>query len=247
MKKYREFIVVLVLLIASIICGLYVLMTAIRNGGDFFGRQTEEVTTEATTETKTRKKKAVDQAYEDETIGTLLIGDSRFVGMNKALDVENDKDRQWLVAKVGQGLGWFQDSALPSVQKIRDKNTAISKWRYVIGLGVNDLKNINNYIDEYKDLTESDDQIELILLSVNPVDDGNSYGISNADIKSFNKKLKEACDENGWAYIDTYSQLVEDGYSTVDGLHYENATYLKVYDYILDGLAELGESTDAED
>lgn len=57
MKKYREFIVVLVILIASIICGLYVLMTAIRNGGDFFGRQTEEVTTEATTETKTRKKK----------------------------------------------------------------------------------------------------------------------------------------------------------------------------------------------
>ena len=219
MKKYREFIVVLVILIASIICGLYVLMTAIRNGGDFGGRQTEEVTTEATTETKTRKKKAV----------------------------ENDKDRQWLIAKVGQGLGWFQDSALSSVQKIRDKNTAISKWRYVIGLGVNDLKNINNYIDEYKDLTESDDQIELILLSVNPVDDGNSYGISNADIKSFNKKLKEACDENGWAYIDTYSQLVEDGYSTVDGLHYENATYLKVYDYILDGLAELGESTDAED
>ena len=33
-------------------------------------------------------------------------------------------------------------------------------------------------------------------------------------------------------YIDTYTYLTKNGYSTRDGLHYDNKTYKSIYSYI---------------
>ncbi len=246
MRKYSEFILVLIILIAAIAFGGFVIYRTVQNDGDFWGRnqtETEETTTteedDTDSGTDSTKKKTISAAYEDESVGTILIGDSRFVGMDKVVDVEEDQNRQWLVAKVGQGLSWFNNEALPSVKRIRSNNTAIETWRYVICLGVNDLGNIDGYIETYEDLTEDDSSIQLILVSVNPV--GDYPGITNSDIEDFNDALQEACEENGWDYIDTYSQLMDNGYSTTDGLHYSNSTYQDIYDYILEGIAELQE------
>ncbi len=168
----------------------------------------------------------------------LVLGDNIFYGqgfsakLNKAVDIEAE-DRQFVVAKVGMGYNWFVKSALPEIKKIKAENTALTKWRYVINLGVNDLLDINKYLDEYDELTNEDSSIQLVLVSVNPVKDYPT--ITNSSIKKFNSKLMDA----GYDYIDTYSALVKKGYETVDGLHYKDATYDDIYDLIESGLSDL--------
>ena len=232
-KTIVEFIIALLILVMSLAIGGYVLHLLITRKGDIFGRNGES-TTQSTTGRSSSKAKTTSTQADDYT-GTMWIGDSRFVGMDKAVDITST-DRNFLVAKIGQGLPWFKNTALTSVKKIRSKNSALKTWRYVICLGVNDLKDIDNYIEEYKTLTAEDSKIELILVSVNPVKDYPS--ISNSQIEAFNEKLKDACDENGWYYIDTYTTLMDQGYKTTDGLHYDNDTYKTIYQGILDGLSE---------
>ena len=42
----------------------------------------------------------------------------------------------------------------------------------------------------------------------------------------------------GVNYIDIYSYLTENGYSTLDGTHYPDSVSEDIYDYILDSLEE---------
>jgi hypothetical protein len=152
--------------------------------------------------------------------------------MDKAVDIENH-DREFCVAKVGQGLYWFKNTALKKIEKIKKENTSLTSWRYVICLGVNDLGNINNYLEEYKKIAKEDSNIQLILVSVNPVK--NYPSITNSQIKKFNVKLSDA----GYDYIDTFSKMQKEGFTSTDGLHYDDATYKKIYSYIKKGLLEL--------
>jgi hypothetical protein len=232
MKKYVEFTVTLLVLIASIACLGYVVVKAAKNGGDFFGSNAKSIV-----ESQTKKKtstskdgktvKSADSGSDDGTSGTILIGDSRFVGMNEAASVEDKENHIWMVAKVGQGLPWFKSTALKSVDKIKSRNTAITSWKYVICLGVNDLSDIDGYIEEYESLVEDDSSVKLTMVSVNPVQ--NRPDITNKDVQKFNDKLIDACDENDWKYIDTYDELIKKGYKTTDGLHYDDDTYKLIW------------------
>ena len=75
-------------------------------------------------------------------------------------------------------------------------------------------------------------------MSVNPVNEqtasASGYRVTNAPIKTFNTKLKNAF---GTKYLDTYSYLTKNGFGTVDGIHYTAATYQKLYKYILNKIA----------
>ena len=228
MKKYADFILALIALIISIGFAIIVItMNVKKNGGSLFPVEKSE--TQESNATKSGKN-----AYtaDDETVGTIFIGDSRFVGMDKAVDIES-KDRQFCVAKIGQGYYWFKNTALKKIEKIRKENTALTKWRYVVCLGVNDLGNSENYLKLYDELTSSDDSIQLVLVSVNPVK--NYPTITNSQIKKFNVKLSDA----GYDYIDTFSQLQKKGFQSTDGLHYDNETYEVIYNLIEKGLMDL--------
>ena len=231
-KKYGDFILALIVLIFAVAAAIVVIKMVInKNDGSLFPKNKSN--TEATSITKkTTKKKTSSFSKEDDSVGTIFIGDSRTVGLNKAVDIEAE-DRQFVVAKVGMGYNWFVKSALPEIKKIKAENTALTKWRYVINLGVNDLSDINKYLDEYDELTNEDSSIQLVLVSVNPVKDYPT--ITNSSIKKFNSKLMDA----GYDYIDTYSALVKKGYETVDGLHYKDETYDDIYDLIESGLSDL--------
>ncbi len=162
-----------------------------------------------------------------ECVGTIYIGDSRTVGMDDVIDIENEEENAFVVAKVGQGYSWFSSTALTQVEQIKKRNTDIDAWQYIINLGVNDLGSIDKYLEKYEKLAE-EDNIEIILVSVNPVK--NYPTVSNDDIEAFNEKLEES----GFYYIDTYSVLEEEGFSTSDGLHYTSDTYELIYETIND-------------
>ncbi len=161
-------------------------------------------------------------------VGYIFVGDSRFVNMNDVCEISK-KDNLFMVAKVGQGYNWFNDTALGQIKTIVSSGL-FKKWKLVICLGINDLGNLDKYLKKYEALRENYD---ITLVSVNPV---NNYGtISNKEIEKFNSSLRGL----SLPYIDTYGLLTTTGYTTTDGLHYNSDTTRKIYDGILLGLEEL--------
>ncbi len=163
---------------------------------------------------------------EAEVVGTIFIGDSRTVYMNETVDIEASAENTYVVAEGGQGYAWLRDTAVPMAEEIRAAHPEIDRWEYITNLGVNDLYDINGYIRIYKELAE-DENVTMILVSVNPVKDYPRR--DNADIEDFNEQLQEALD---FQYIDTYSVMMEEGFDTVDGLHYTEETNARIYELI---------------
>jgi len=153
----------------------------------------------------------------------LFVGDSRTVQMKTAVG-SNDKA---YVAKIGEGYSWFKNTALPQIPNYAGNGTVM-----VINFGVNDLANapkyiqlINNNIDAW---TASG--IKVYYAAVTPVK--NCKTVSNEQIERFNAKLKSQLDPR-ISWIDGYSYLQQNGFSTGDGLHYNNSTYKNLYSYYM--------------
>lgn len=160
-----------------------------------------------------------------DTTGIIFIGDSRTVGMNNTVDIDS-VENQWVVAKVGMGYDWLISDGWVQAQQIMSDNKQIGSWKIICNLGVNDLGNIDKYIDFY---LENNDKYNITVVSVNPtVDECN--GVQCSDIEKFNEKITEIPNIE---YIDTYDMLVQTGYNAPDGLHYDNKTYNKIYKIIM--------------
>lgn len=165
----------------------------------------------------------------------IFVGDSRTVGMQNAIA---PKDTLY-IAKVGEGYDWLKETG---GVKLRYHLTANPDVKVVLGLGVNDLGNINQYISYYKKLIRDFPTTEFYILSVNPVQAprlASYYKVRNKDIEKFNKKLYKAF---GSRYINTYNYMTKVKYKDIwntkkkgvtrDGLHYTSEVYEDLYRYI---------------
>lgn len=161
----------------------------------------------------------------EQNTGYIFVGDSRFVGMDKICNIESLSDNYFVVAKCSMGYDWLVSEALPQVKQIVYSNKSVDEWVLISGLGVNDYDNIERYCNLYSDLSSD---FNIVCLSVNPVE--HSDYITNEDIEFFNKTLSTS----GFRFVDSYSVLVEEGFSTVDGLHYNDETYEKVFSIIVE-------------
>lgn len=153
----------------------------------------------------------------------LFVGDSRTVQLRMAV---GDSDKAY-IAEVGEGYNYFKNTALPAIQSYAGHGT-----RMIINFGVNDLTNIDNYIELVNNNIDkwSDAGISVYYASVTPV---SSYPtVTNAQIEAFNKKLKSSLDSRV-KWIDGYTYLSRNGFGTPDGLHYTPETYKKLYSYYL--------------
>lgn len=177
--------------------------------------------------------------YEKEEVGYIFLGDSRTVGMNKYIHMD-EMENTFVVAKVGKGYDWMVDSAIKQIDDIINSHDEIGYWFVLTNLGVNDPGNIDKYV-EYYNLFENVEhnnyhEVELILISVNPMlkadcaKSGYNYDKYAPMIRKFNQELMNT----RFQYIDCYSQLVDNGFTTVDGLHYTEETYFTIYSIIAD-------------
>lgn len=199
-----------------------------------------EVVAEDSAEKSTmdERLKEVEGKYPGPETGYIFVGDSRFVNMNDVCGISK-RDNLFMVAKVGEGYSWFNDTALQQINRITSSGL-FDKWKLIICLGINDLGNVEKYVKKYESLK---DDYDITLVSVNPV---NNYGsLTNDQIEKFNSVLTEL----PFPYIDTYRLLLSTGYATTDGLHYSGDTTRKIYNGILLGLEELtpGSLTDKEE
>lgn len=173
-----------------------------------------------------RTGKASSNTSTDTTKGNssvqIWVGDSRTVGLGSVKGISSK-----CIAKVGAGYSWYVSTAEPQLKQKLKKNPEAT---VILNFGVNDIGNASKYVTKYKALVKKYPKAHFYFMSVNPIDSKYTAGyVSNSMIQSFNKKLKKAFPAS---YIDTYSYLKKNGFSTVDGLHYTSATYKKIYTYV---------------
>ncbi len=160
--------------------------------------------------------------------GTIFIGDSRFVGMKSALG-SSSNEAQW-ISKTGEGYSWLVNTAITS---LNSKIKSGKRYNIVINLGVNDMGNIDKYLNFYDKMVKYKEykDCNIIIVSVNPIDDSlvakYGYSVKDSMVKKFNTKLKKNLN-NKIKYCDTYSKI-KSTFKTTDGLHYTNNTYKKIY------------------
>ena len=156
----------------------------------------------------------------------VFIGDSRTEGLRDAV---ND-DSIWSCLS-SMGYDWMVSTGVPQVEDQIEDNTAV-----IILMGVNDLYHVNDYISyiNSKAAEWGNRGAQTYFVSVGPVQ--NDPYCSNAEIESFNAAMQASL--SGVTYIDVYSHLVSEGFSTVDGTHYPDSVSVDIYNYILDHLEE---------
>ncbi len=158
----------------------------------------------------------------------IFVGDSRMVGMSARVSRTDTA----FIAEVGSGYSWLRSTAALSLDRLIKMSPDA---KVILAHGINDLANISSYILFYQNLTAKYPATDFYMLSVNPVDyekalqSGYSQ-VTNEKIMSFNEALQEAF---GSRYLDTYTYLEKKGFETNDGIHYQAATYQKLFNYIL--------------
>ncbi len=188
------------------------------------GNNTKKKTTtkKITTKKATKKKTTTIKKSSVSKNKYIFIGDSRTVGMRSA--VTNNSNDTWS-AKVSQGLSWMKTTGVPNVEKkINNKSNVI------ILMGVNDSgangSNAGSYAKylnkKAKEWTKKGASVYFV--SVNPLSDSSK----NANVKAFNSSIKKKLSKN-ITYIDTYNNV---SFNSTDGIHYDNSTYQKIYNYI---------------
>lgn len=162
----------------------------------------------------------------------IFVGDSRTVGMHDALFSDGGNDSCSFIAKSGEGFYWlYHDGIVELEEKLREEPYAT----VIFNLGVNDLKEEAQYVDFYEELFSIYHDPSFYIMSVNPVVDEKCSGASNAEIEAFNERMQEEFPDK---YLDCYNYLLEQGFETVDGLHYSNDTYRMIHHFTVTTLVE---------
>lgn len=160
----------------------------------------------------------------------VFVGDSRYRGMQFLAEEEDV-----FICENGRGYDFLIEQMSYIVSEC-DGNTAL-----IIGLGVNDnTYNVDKYLNTLSEMADTMD-CQIYYMLVNPVDEEkeayNGYHVKNENIEIFNERMRNELDER-IGVIDTNTYLKESGFETMDGLHYTNDTYEKIYNFIKSEITE---------
>lgn len=160
----------------------------------------------------------------------IFIGDSRTEGIRDAVR-SVAVDTVWSCLS-GKGYDWMVTTGVPQVEGDIEKNTSV-----IFLMGVNDLYNINNYVNYISEKAKewAGIGVQTYFVSVGPVE-SDPY-CTNQQIESFNTSMENGL--SGVKFIDVYHHLTENGYSTVDGVHYPANVSIEIYNYIIENLEEV--------
>ena len=171
--------------------------------------------------------------------GRIMIGDSRTVYLSRFVTPDPG---DIVIAKGAQYFSWFANEAVPSLRNILQSNPY---YEVIINMGVNDCANnslgwtvyfAEDYAAMIRSLQQEFPQTRFFFASVGHCDglySGNHATIEpevvNEFVDLFNRYMREACPDI--PYIDLCEYLDASGYKTLDGVHYDQATCQKIYDY----------------
>lgn len=174
------------------------------------------------------------------------------MGMARALGSSVPANVKFIY-KIGEGLDWFKKTGYNTLRSNVCKQSKNSRIAVVINLGANDLRNYSGYTKYMqavaRDLKKYRKNCDMYYMSVNPVNSAmiRSYlgwtSRTENQVKSINNTLKSALcsgSRRTYTYIDTCSFLQRYGWISreghdglCDGVHYSDATSLRIYDYCM--------------
>lgn len=189
-----------------------------------FSPSTEEKVTEvpATEQTEATSNASADITSTVSEHSVVFVGDSRTVSMGEAV-----QDSCTYIGKEGEGYQWFASDGVIELRTLLENDPSQT---IVYNLGVNDPENVSLYIELYQSIAREFTDTPFYYLSVNPLSDDAKCNTTNDMIQEFNQALKEAFPDT---YLDCYDYLMEQGYDTVDGLHYTEATSNVIHNYVV--------------
>lgn len=162
---------------------------------------------------------AADPEWEDD-IELIFYGDSRTKGLQMCAG------GCVYVGKVSAGYAWMAGEGYDLL------TSAMAQYpdaEVVFCFGVNDLGNVDSYIQFFRDFKAAYPDRGAYFASVNPIADSiaaaNGYVVKNASVEAFNERISE---ELGDDYLDTYTFFAAGGFDTVDGVHYGSETYIEI-------------------
>lgn len=173
-----------------------------------------------------------DKNAEEPGHSLIFVGDSRTVGMHDALFQDDSDDACSFIAKSGEGFYWLYHDGIAELEEALRETPGAT---VIFNLGVNDLREAEQYISFYKELFSVYHDPSFYIMSVNPVVDDKCSGASNAEIEAFNKRMREEFPDK---YLDCYNYLLEQGFEAADGLHYSNDTYRMIHHFAVTTLVE---------
>lgn len=152
-----------------------------------------------------------------------FIGDSRTVAMEQSVLTEAK-----FIAKSSMGLDWFNETAVPEFNKIKDDVEIC-----IVLLGINDIFNADEYIERLNAFAAENSDKICVYVNLGPVDETKYTGIPNSSLEAFNEKLTSGlCDK--WQIVDLYTYLSAETFSSSDGLHYSMQDSAKIFIWIVD-------------
>ena len=163
----------------------------------------------------------------------VIIGDSRTEDLHAAV---GDEGCIW-AHKVGEGLYWMRDVAVPEVDDYIGSNSAV-----VILMGVNDAGytgTAHEYVS-YINAKAADWAARgavTYYFSVCPINEDIYRGndVTNADIIAWNDIMRSGLSEDV-IYVDVYNDIME-VMDTPDGMHYQRGTSTRWFELIKEAVA----------
>ncbi len=201
-------------------------------------KQSENTSEEISEVQNTEKFTKAEAAATDSSDGTpsvIWVGDSRTLGMQKAV-----ANSDVYIGAAGEGYNWFVESGL---DEMRDALRTHPDSVIVLNFGVNDYDNLENYMDLYGSLLQEYPDRHFYFLSVNPIDPEECHNITNEEIADFNDHLKALSPDS---YLDSYTQIKAAEIETIDGIHYSQDDYRFIYNYAVGQIAKIESARAAE-
>ena len=157
--------------------------------------------------------------------GVIMVGDSRCVQMQAAV---GGGGCSW-ICENSKEYTWFVNTAIPKFDQYVGNGTKV-----VINMGVNDPEHYKDYVATInaKAAEWAQRGAKTYLVSVNPVWE-NPY-TSQEQVDTFNANVPGML--AGVTWIDTSSWLTTNGYRVLDGLHYDDPTYVNIFNLIMGSL-----------
>ena len=197
----------------------------------------EEVTTEEETTISSTDYASLTELYANEK--RIWMGDSRFVGLSNSVKTSST---DVFISKGAQSFDWFRDEGVPQLMQELNKDP---ERIVIINFGLNDCANncagwreyfAEDYVELINQLTVTYPNTRFCFASVGLIDgsytsrSGQKMSAAQigAFVDDFNTKMYVGCVAE---YIDLCEYLIRDGYTTVDGVHFNAETNKKIYNY----------------
>ncbi len=153
--------------------------------------------------------------------GSLFVGDSRTVGLSYQVNL---RDTDHIYATSGGAMDAFKSDINKALSQINsDPN---HRYNLVLNYGVNNVS--QDWVSAYRDvINKVNGRANILVVSINPCNDGIAKYCRNANIVPLNNKLRAAF-SSGYSnvkYCDTYTPFVNTpNYTsmieTSEGIHY---------------------------